>query len=483
VAILPGTRPAHLPRIDEVALARRPLARLRDVVGDEAMRTLETTAEDAAAVHMGRTIWVVNSTDRGGGVAEMTRTLMPYWRGAGLDVRWLVLRAPPEYFRLTKRLHNLLHEQPVRRLGLADRRLFEQVASAACADMTGWVGEGDIVLLEDPQTAGLARLSEKVGAGVIWRCHVGADRMGPSAMSAWTFLAGYLESAAAYVFTRPTFVPPHLDSQRVHIVAPAMDPSSAKNQMLDPRTARAILSQCGLIDAPRPPLPVKVRVDGRTVGVRRRAQVLGEGRPPSLKRHRLIVALARWDRLKDPVGILQGFAEHVRDPGARLLLVGPATDAVADDPEGAQVRREACAAWHRLPSRQRHRIQLATLPMADLDENALMVNALQRRAAVVVKKSLQEGFGLGVTEAMWKARPVIASAVGGHRDQISNGQTGVLLDDPSDLRAFGTAIDNLLSDGAAAVNMGLAARDAVRTRYLADRHFLSWMDVLGAARR
>src|SRR5690606_11375793 len=136
------------------------------------------------------------------------------------------------------------------------------------------------------------------------------------------------------------------------------------------------------------------------------------------------------------------------------------------------------AAWERLPAAQRRRIIVATLPMADLDENALIVNALQREAAVVVKKSLQEGFGLGVTESLWKARPVVATAVGGHRDQIRHRRYGLLADDATDPGQVAAAIDELLADPARALAMGAAARERVRERFLADRHFIEWAAIL-----
>ena len=151
---------------------------------------------------------------------------------------------------------------------------------------------------------------------------------------------------------------------------------------------------------------------------------------------------------------------------------------VADDPEAAHVLAEVNLAWRSLAPPRRERVQVAALPMADLEENALVVNALQREAAVIVKKSLQEGFGLGVTEGMWKAKPVVATRVGGHRDQIEHGRSGLLVDDPTDLRAFAAAVDELLADPVLGLELGAAGRERVRARYLADRHFVSWIDVL-----
>jgi trehalose synthase len=182
-----------------------------------------------------------------------------------------------------------------------------------------------------------------------------------------------------------------------------------------------------------------------------------------------VVQVSRWDRLKDPVGVIRGFAEHVApQSGEHLIVAGPAVEAVSDDPEGAAVLAEARAQWERLSEDIRSRIHLACLPMEDTEENGAIVNALQRRASVVVQKSLAEGFGLTVAEAMWKARPVVASRIGGIQDQIVDGVTGVLVD-PADLRRFGEAVVELLGDPARAALMGERARRRVRDEYLGPR--------------
>ena len=152
---------------------------------------------------------------------------------------------------------------------------------------------------------------------------------------------------------------------------------------------------------------------------------------------RLVVQVSRWDRLKDMQGVLQGFAAMVEgQAGLRLALVGPEVKSVSDDPEDAAVLADCLAHWENLPHKVRSAVRIVGLPMNDVEVNGLMVNAIQRQATVVVQKSLEEGFGLTVAEAMWKARPVVASAVGGIVDQVAPG-TGVLLRDPADLDTFG----------------------------------------------
>jgi trehalose synthase len=174
----------------------------------------------------------------------------------------------------------------------------------------------------------------------------------------------------------------------------------------------------------------------------RAARVAAEELPGLQDRY--VLQVSRWDRLKDMSGVMAGFAEHTAPAGpGHLILAGPAVEGVSDDPEGLAVYEDCLAQWRGLPAEIRRRVMLVTLPLDDVDENAAMVNALQRQAAVVAQKSLAEGFGLTVAESMWKGRPTAGSAVGGIQDQIVDG-TGVLLADPTDLAEFGAALRMLL---------------------------------------
>jgi trehalose synthase len=469
------------PAIAEIELARHPLSLLRDELAPGAWDGLQAARAEARVALDGRRVWSINSTARGGGAAELARTLLPYWRGEGLDVRWLVIEAGRDFFRLTKRLHNLLHgsgAEPA--LGLRDRALFERVGRALGARVAGVATPGDVVLLHDPQTAGLVPGLKRAGAVVVWRCHVGADRLSPPVEAAWSFLAPFISPADAYVFTRRGYVPPALDRERVHLVTPAIDPLSSKNRPLSAPVARAILHRNGLASDEPARGALAMELFGGHGHNHPRPDVLRASPPPRLGRERLVVALARWDRLTDPVGIVRAFGRYVAARDVRLIVAGPAVDAVADDPEAPAVWAETRDEWRRLPASRRARIDLATLPLADLEENAVLVNALQRQAAVVLKKSVQEGFGLGVTEACWKARPVIATRVGGQQDQIEHRRTGLLVDDPRDPAAFGAALNELLANPGEGLELALAGRRRVRERYLADRHFVGWMGALGA---
>lgn len=185
--------------------------------------------------------------------------------------------------------------------------------------------------------------------------------------------------------------------------------------------------------------------------------------------------VSRWDRLKDMEGVMTAFTEHVvGHTDVHLLLVGPATAGVSDDPEGAEVLAQCQAAWARLPEAMQERVHLVCVPMDDIDENAYIINALQRAATVVLQKSLVEGFGLTVTEAMWKARPVLASDVGGIADQIEDGVSGLLLADPTDLAGCGELITRVLDDPELAARLALAGRARVLELFLGDRHLLQY---------
>jgi trehalose synthase len=212
--------------------------------------------------------------------------------------------------------------------------------------------------------------------------------------------------------------------------------------------------------------------------VARPAQITGEGSPGAADP--LVVQVSRWDRLKDMSGVMAAFASYVAPGGSGyLVLAGPAVTGVADDPEGAAVFGERLLAWRDLPAAARARVLLVTLPLDDVDENATMVNALQRHATVIAQKSLAEGFGLTVAEGMWKARPVVGSAVGGIIDQIAPG-TGILLPDPRDGAAFGAAVRRLLEDPGLARQMGDAARAHVREHYVGDLHLLRFARLFSA---
>jgi trehalose synthase len=463
-----------------VQIAPQPLERYRPLLGDERYEEVERVAERARSRFAGLAIWQVNSTARGGGVAEILNALLPYARGAGIDTRWVVLREDPDFFLVTKRLHNHLHGDPGDggELGDAERRTYEAALAGSGAHLSGLLRRGDIVYLHDPQTAGLVPAMAELGARVIWRCHIGLDEPNELARGAWDFLRPYVREADAFVFSRREYLWDGLDADRTWLMPPAIDPFSPKNQDLEPGTVTAILQEIGLLEDGFEGAPVFVRGDGTPDRVERHAELLQEAPVP--REARLVVQVSRWDRLKDPRGLLQCFERFLPDPETHLALVGPATGAVADDPEGATVYGDVAESWRRLPEETRRRAHLVSLPMDDLDENGAMVNAVQRRADVLVQKSLAEGFGLTVAEGMWKRRPVVASQVGGIQDQIIDGESGALVRDPHDLEAFGAAIGGLLDDPARAARLGAMARARVFDRFLGIRRLVEYVELVAS---
>ena len=435
--------------------------------------------EHAARELHGRVIWNVNSTAKGGGVVEMLRPLLGYCRGAGVEARWAVIPGQSEFFAITKRLHNRLHGFPGDGgpLGGAEHEVYEQTLAASARELAELVRPLDIVILHDPQTAGLAAAVRATGATVIWRCHVGLDVANDHAHAAWDFLRGYVLDAHAFVFSRAGFAWDGLPRDRIAVIRPSIDAFVPKNAEQTPEQSLAILATAGVIADGVDAYPMFTRSDGTPGRVERRAEMLEE--EPLEAGVPVVLQVSRWDQLKDPVGVLGAFTGHVASHNAaHLLLVGPSTVAVADDPEGAQVLDAVRAAWHELPAPIRRRVHLCSLPMDDIDENAAIVNALQRHADVVVQKSLAEGFGLTVAEAMWKQRPVVASRIGGIRDQIDDGRSGVLLSDPRDLEQAGAAITELLADGALAQEISIAAQRRVREQFLGPHHLGRYFEVI-----
>lgn len=467
------SHPARTARLQEVDVQALDAARLESLIGPQRMARYEQAADAARAALAGHTVLNVSSTATGGGVAEMLQTLLAYVRGAGIDARWLVIEGDPEFFAITKRIHNGLYGSagdggP---LGDAERRHYERILRRNGEELRALVRPEDIVLIHDPQPAGLLAEIKRAGARAIWRCHVGGDTPNEWTERAWEFLRPHLQEADAFIVSRRAFAPPWAQPGRTHVIPPSIDPFSAKNEPMSHHNVRLALGHVGLLDGDGGPPPAPfTRRDGSPGRIDRHVDVLQSGPPPPVDAP-LVVQVSRWDRLKDMAGVMEGFAHHVEPGlGAHLTLMGPAVTGVADDPEAAQVYDECVERWRALPHAIRGRVHLACAPMADPDEMSAITNALQRHAAVVVQKSLAEGFGLTVTEAMWKSRPIVASAVGGIRDQIVHGEHGLLVEDPHDLAAFGAAVQRLLQDPALAARLGTCARERAMAEFLGDRH-------------
>ena len=472
-------------KVREVEVQAASADALAPLLGEERAARYQARVGAARTVLSGRTILNVNSTAAGGGVAEMLQTLLAHARGAGIDARWVVIEGNPRFFEITKRLHNHLYGAPGDggELGAAERRVYEDTLHENAEDLAALVQPGDVVLLHDPQPAGLLAAVQAAGASVVWRCHVGVDTPNEYSERGWEFLRPYIEAADAFVFTRRAFAPSWVSADRVAVIPPSIDPFSAKNEDIEPSEALRVLRYVGLAAGDdRPPSVRFCCRDGSPGRVTRHADILQTGPPPPPDAP-LVVQVSRWDRMKDMVGVMRGFADGVdgtRD--AHLVLAGPAVTGVTDDPEGGEVLDDCVRVWRGLPHATRTRVHLACLPMRDLDENAFMVNALQRHAAVIVQKSLAEGFGLTVTEAMWKGRPIVASAVGGIAEQITDGENGLLLDDPADLETFAAATSRLLEDEVLATKVAAGARRTASEEFLPDRHLAQWAELLTSLR-
>jgi trehalose synthase len=474
------------PTPHEVPVGALDLGDLQGIALDDDLGAAREGLRRAAAALAGRVVWSVNSTARGGGVAEMLPWLLGYARGAGIDARWMVIGGAPGFFAVTKRLHHALHgsEGDGGPLGDAERDAYEAVLRSNEAELAAVVQPGDVVLLHDPQTAGLAPPLRDRGAIVVWRSHVGEDAGGDRSAQGWRFLAPYLAAADATVFSRAGYVPEGCDPARTRVIRPSIDALSAKNYDEDDEGVRAILARTGLVQDGSVDAPVFRGRDGSPRRLNHGADLTALGGVPATGAP-VVVQISRWDPLKDHLGVMRAFARI--EPGGgtppELILAGPNVTSVADDPEAPATLAAVTEEWRELPHEVRSRVHLASLPMADLEENAAIVNALQRRAAVVVQKSLREGFGLTVTEAMWKRRPVVAGAVGGIRDQIEDGVSGVLLHDPRDLATFADQVAGLLHDTETAHRLGRAAHQRVQDRFLGDRHLIQYAEMFAAMLR
>ena len=463
-----------------VEVASMPLERFRAVLGVDEFPEVVAGMDRGRALMADRTLWNVNSTAHGGGVAEMLVSLLAYARGASIDARWMVIGGNERFFTLTKRIHNRLHgfigdDGPLSEL---ERRDYEATLAPSARALGTLIQPGDAVILHDPQTAGLIEPLRALGVPVVWRCHVGVDTPNDVVREAWRFLEPYVLSADAVVFSRKAFSWEMVDETRTVVITPTIDAYSPKNQTLDAGSVDAILIAAGLRHG-GPSQDSRagfIRMNGMQDVVHRRSQTIEER--PLRAEDRYVLQVSRWDALKDPHGVIAGFADHIAPhTDVHLVYAGPAVEGVSDDPEGAAVLAEARAQWTALPANIRARVHLALLPMDDAEENGAVVNALQRGAAIVVQKSLAEGFGLTIAEAMWKGRPVVASRLGGIQDQIEHGISGVLLDDPHDLARFGAAVTSLLADPVAGRAMGQAAKERVREHFLAPRSLLAYIDL------
>jgi trehalose synthase len=467
--------------VREIEVPTLSLSRLEPLIGMKRYSELRLAGAQASQRLEGMTVWNVNSTATGGGVAEMLEVLVGYTLDANIDIRWLVMNGDAEFFSITKRIHNRLHGAvgDVGQLGPTEAAHYWDITAANAVSVLSRVQKDDVVLLHDPQTAGMATALAEAGARVVWRCHIGREGTNECTDEAWSFLRPHLAACKAYIFSLRQYVPAWMEESRVRVIPPSIDPFSPKNQEMSQSDVLGTLRHIGFLGKSEMNHHASfTRRDGTAGRVERQAEILSEGGLPTDPAIPLVLQVSRWDHLKDMAGVMQGFASSV--PGrveAHLALVGPSMADVTDDPEGTEVFAECVAKWKALSLDARQRITLVTLPMEDVDENAVMVNALQRHASVIVQKSLEEGFGLTVAEGMWKAKAVVASNVGGITEQVAPG-TGILLTDPRDLSAFGDVLAELLSHPLEIAQIGSRARQHVLESFVGDKHLILFAQLI-----
>ncbi|MDJ0362538.1 glycosyltransferase [Rhodococcus sp. H29-C3] len=412
-------------------------------------------------------MWHINSTSAGGGVAEMLHPMIGLATALRVPARWLVIDGPPEFFEITKRIDNGVSgiAGDGGRLGEPETYLYELVSAAIADELAAYVQAGDRVVLHDPQTAGLCAAMRELGATVAWRAHNGADRANEHSVRSWEFLRRYIGSAAGLIATTDEFRPPSLDAVPYRSIAPFIDPTAPKNRALTESDVLTRLEHWGIIEG-----------NARPARIPPGYELYREGPPPTA-RTPMIAQISRWDRVKDMAGVIDSFERSIAPyTDAHLTLAGPEVTGVADDPEAADYLAHCVSRWRQLPREIRRRVQLVCLPMADMTDNALTINALQRHALIVTQKSQSEGFGLTVAEAMWKRTAVVATAVGGIRLQIPTSQQGatVAVDTPND--AFGTNVRTLLEQPEQRRSIGEHGREHIRTHFLPDTQLIAEFD-------
>lgn len=464
-----------------------------------AVQQLETEAALLVPWLRGRRIWMVNSTDRGGGVAEMMPQVLAMLGELGLDARWAVIGSDqPRFFQLTKRLHNLIHDADDPRLDADDRELFEEVSRRNAQELERHVRSQDLLVVHDPQPIAVgAMLKEKVGCPTVWRCHIGLDRRTPRTDAAWDFLQPHALTYDRTLFTAAEYVPSYL-SGRASLILPSIDPLDHKNRDLPIPKLSGVLCNGGMAIPHQPVLtpswPCQARRyqpgNGCVFGSAIHPEEVG------LLYRPVITQVSRWDRLKGFPQLMEGFARLKRQRRnhaavqcerdarkleiVRLVLAGPDPAAVQDDPEARGLLDELCRLYSELEPEVRQDIAIILLPMDSRKSNALMVNALQRCSTLVVQNSLQEGFGLTVTEAMWKRVPVIGTHALGLRLQIRDGLDGRLIRNPEDAHEIGEVLIESLLDVEAQEGWRASAQHRVYQEVLVFRQVARWLEVLSS---
>lgn len=418
--------------VTDASYSRATLDDYKPLVGEPVVEELRALARPLR----GTRVLHVNATAVGGGVAEMMLSLVPLMNDVGLNTEWYVLDADDRFFEVTKGYHNALQGQPTTWSG-EDFDLYWQAVERNARKLEREFGKYDFVVVHDPQPLVLGSLLERSGrTRLLWRCHI--DLTSPSP-DAWNILSPHLAQYDQLIFSSESYVPEGLEAEGIEIALPCIDPFRAKNRSIRPWECEQVLDRHGL----------------------------DSGRP-------YLLQVSRFDPWKDPLGVLEVYrrvrAEH---PGLQLVYMAAMAD---DDPEGWALYEETRAAAGDDPD-----VHLLALevPASEVNRNALEVNAMQRGAAVVLQKSIREGFGLVVAEALWKEKAVVAGNVGGIPRQIRDGWNGYLVESVEDAAE---RVLELLDDPDRRALFGRRGRDVVAERFLFTRllgQYLRWFGDLG----
>jgi len=397
------------------------LERYAEVAGPDVIEHLR----QLAALLKGMKVIHVNSTRKGGGVAEILQKLVPLMQELGIDAKWEIITGKEEFFKCTKSMHNALQGNPIN-IPEPWFRIYEKTNEENAERLCSELENADMVFIHDPQPAPLLKFCQNRKGKWIWRCHIDISR---PYRPVWKYFKNFVIDYDASIFSIADFAQPL--PHPLYIIPPSIDPLSEKNIELEKEEVFSVYKKFGI----DPELPV-------------------------------IVQISRFDRFKDPLGVIQAYRLTKKFiPHLQLVLAG---GGATDDPEGEMVLSEVQAAAADDPN-----IHVLSLP----PESDRIINALQRGADIVLQKSIREGFGLTVTEAMWKGKPVIGGNTGGIRLQVINHHTGFLVDTPE---GAALRIRYLLRHRDQLYTMGEKAKEFVRENFLITRHLRDYLTLMVA---
>jgi trehalose synthase len=423
----------------------------RGIISDQELHHIHRNAKGLHGKH----ILAINSTFQGGGVAEMISSVIPLMNDVGIDMGWRIFHGNPDFFTITKKFHNSLQGESIHFTSMK-QQLYEE-ASMRFATFTHI--DHDCVIVHDPQPLPLIKYKRKKQPW-IWRCHV--DLSNPSSI-VWDYLKGFILRYDLMIISNEAYLREDLPVEQ-RVILPAIDPLSPKNMELPQDIIDRYLEKFGIpTDKP------------------------------------LITQISRFDKWKDPTGVIRVFQKVREEIDCRLVLCG---SMASDDPEGLrifeEVKRESgastliCGQYSEIEGEEKGEGEciVAGAPYGEdagdiiliTSENNILVNALQRTSDVIVQKSLREGFGLTVTEALWKGRPVVASSAGGIPAQITDGVNGFLVH-PENEDGFAARIIDVLEDPGLGEELGRQGRQTVRERFLITRLIMDYLDILNYTMR